>query len=182
MGYTHYWYQMRNFTDSEWQKISFMTNKIIEAAKAQGIELANGHGEAGTEPVIDADKIQLNGVDDDAHETLYLTKQQGKFVDYTPRDQQIRDGIFNFCKTARKPYDAVVVSILGAARRIAKGALRLSSDGDGAVFKMQFKVSVPTKKRCSLCRKLCDGVLAHRHQGEWIGDECCWDERLRASE
>jgi hypothetical protein len=35
---------------------------------------------------------------------------------------------------------------------------------------------------CSACRHLCASEKAHLHQGEWIGDECCWDERLRASE
>lgn len=35
---------------------------------------------------------------------------------------------------------------------------------------------------CSLCKMACDGNKAHKHQGEWIGDECCWDERLRNSE
>jgi hypothetical protein len=35
---------------------------------------------------------------------------------------------------------------------------------------------------CSVCREYCDAHLAHSHQGEWIGDECCWDERLRSSE
>lgn len=39
----------------------------------------------------------------------------------------------------------------------------------------------PTVK-CKRCKELCNADQAHLHQGEWIGDECCWDERLRASE
>ena len=35
---------------------------------------------------------------------------------------------------------------------------------------------------CSLCHKECIARLAHLHQDEWIGDECCWDERLRMTE
>lgn len=35
---------------------------------------------------------------------------------------------------------------------------------------------------CSICRKECAAKMAHIHQEQWIGDECCWDERLRASE
>lgn len=35
---------------------------------------------------------------------------------------------------------------------------------------------------CALCNRLVSGRCAHRHQGLWIGDECCWDERLRSSE
>ena len=35
---------------------------------------------------------------------------------------------------------------------------------------------------CSLCHLPCRRDEAHWHAGEIIGDECCWDERLRASE
>lgn len=35
---------------------------------------------------------------------------------------------------------------------------------------------------CSLCGNMCGAKTAHLHSEEWIGDECCWDERLRASE
>jgi hypothetical protein len=35
---------------------------------------------------------------------------------------------------------------------------------------------------CSVCGKCCDPSTAHLHQGKWIGDECCWDERLKSSE
>ena len=35
---------------------------------------------------------------------------------------------------------------------------------------------------CRLCFKLCRAGTAHLHQGVWIGEECCWDERLRSSE
>jgi hypothetical protein len=36
--------------------------------------------------------------------------------------------------------------------------------------------------KCSICGNLCNTKAAHLHQGEYIGDECCWDERLRSSE
>jgi hypothetical protein len=35
---------------------------------------------------------------------------------------------------------------------------------------------------CSICGKPCDGNKAHLHQGAYIGDECCWDDRLKSSE
>lgn len=35
---------------------------------------------------------------------------------------------------------------------------------------------------CSLCDRPVSVNSAHLHQGKWIGDECCWDERLRSSE
>lgn len=35
---------------------------------------------------------------------------------------------------------------------------------------------------CVLCGERTSRQSAHLHQDGWIGDECCWDERLRASE
>lgn len=35
---------------------------------------------------------------------------------------------------------------------------------------------------CSMCGKPCNPGTAHMHQGDFIGDECCWDERLRCTE
>ena len=34
---------------------------------------------------------------------------------------------------------------------------------------------------CSLCHKNTPATTAHLHQNQWIG-ECCWDNRLHASE
>jgi DNA-directed RNA polymerase subunit RPC12/RpoP len=48
--------------------------------------------------------------------------------------------------------------------------------------------SAPTRQkkarrvRCTFCGDLVDVRTAHRHQGTWVGDDCCWDERLRSSE
>ena len=40
----------------------------------------------------------------------------------------------------------------------------------------------PSTVRCSVCgNDVCAGT-AHLHQDKWIGDECCWDERLKSSE
>jgi hypothetical protein len=35
--------------------------------------------------------------------------------------------------------------------------------------------------KCSLCGEIASPETAHLHQDEWIG-ECCWDDRLKASE
>jgi formylmethanofuran dehydrogenase subunit E len=36
--------------------------------------------------------------------------------------------------------------------------------------------------QCSICHELCLGESAHLHQGKWICQERCWDDRLKASE
>lgn len=36
--------------------------------------------------------------------------------------------------------------------------------------------------RCKFCNDLVPKSTAHAHDGGWVGDECCWDERLRNTE
>lgn len=36
--------------------------------------------------------------------------------------------------------------------------------------------------RCKFCNRLCNKNTAHLHQGLWVGNECCWDDRLKSSE
>jgi len=35
---------------------------------------------------------------------------------------------------------------------------------------------------CKICGEWCNAETAHLHQDGYIGDECCWDERLKSSE
>lgn len=35
---------------------------------------------------------------------------------------------------------------------------------------------------CRFCQRQCSARTAHLYQGGWVGDECCWDGRLRSSE
>lgn len=35
--------------------------------------------------------------------------------------------------------------------------------------------------RCAMCGHDCDPATAHRFRDRWIGDECCWDVRIRES-
>ncbi|WP_067819901.1 hypothetical protein [Actinomadura kijaniata] len=45
-------------------------------------------------------------------------------------------------------------------------------------FKLGNGKAVP----CKFCNKSVNATTAHRHDDGWVGDECCWDERLRATE
>lgn len=40
----------------------------------------------------------------------------------------------------------------------------------------------PNTPICKFCNRHCPPATAHRHQEGWVGDECCWDERLRSTE
>jgi hypothetical protein len=36
--------------------------------------------------------------------------------------------------------------------------------------------------RCKFCGNRARAEEAHLHDEGWVGDECCWDERLRSTE
>lgn len=62
--------------------------------------------------------IEVNGSRENGHETFILREHFRDNPDFT------------FCKTARKPYDAVVVACLTVLQHRLKGAVKVASDGD----------------------------------------------------
>ncbi|HET6285747.1 MAG TPA: hypothetical protein VFG15_03215 [Amycolatopsis sp.] len=43
-------------------------------------------------------------------------------------------------------------------------------------------LQTPGTVECKFCGKDVPIHSAHPHQGTYVGDECCWDERLRSTE
>lgn len=140
MGYTHYWRQTRDFTDDEWLKLRQGAGQVVSAlrnAKALrerdipavpfDIPLAYEDDEPDRPPVVSLDEIRFNGVGEDGHETFYLTRRKPEKREFDRLYET--EGAFDFCKTARKPYDAAVVAVLTIAHTVAPGVLTLSSDG-----------------------------------------------------
>lgn len=108
MGYTHYFGGLQPD-----ENLAQAAREIVAASDAP-IFGADGYGE----PTIEADLIALNGNAEtgEDHESFYL-----RAGDYD----------FNFCKTARKPYDKVVSAILLYAMLSGtEGAENIRSDGD----------------------------------------------------
>ena len=105
MGYSHYWKIEEDMTVQEFKHLQSIAAKIAEASDAPvGLSI-------NTHPLYPS--ITVEGMASDAHETFYLTSKAVKF---------------EFCKTARKPYDEVVVGILDYAD--ALGLLKFTSDGN----------------------------------------------------
>ncbi len=103
----------------------------------QPITLVGPMGEAGTEPQFTRELIALNGVEpDEDYESFALQRAPQPHKDDTKAD--IAKGLFAFCKTEYRPYDAVVVSILAAAQVIAPDAIKASSDGGPEAIKLMF--------------------------------------------
>ena len=126
MGYTHYFTQTRDFTDNEWQEIKSFAAQllrrgsfklIIDCKYDQKFKINDKH-------------ILFNGIKDEGNETFVLDKLKGRHPDYyTPQEIREAKGIFNFCKTAHKPYDDYVVAFLCGVNVLAPGALIIKSDG-----------------------------------------------------
>jgi len=115
MGYTHYYRDKPAFTDSQWAALTEDVKKLI---KNSNVPLGDSNGKIGTKPVFNSRQIMFNGIGDDSHETAVVYKVASEF---------------EFCKTARKPYDSVVVEFFKLIRKHAPSTT-LSSDGGDEVF------------------------------------------------
>lgn len=101
MGYTHYIETKRSATNSEMEQILNCYSLILKAKCTILESFSTTRG------------LMFNGRGDDAHETFIFEGSE----------------CWDFCKTARKPYDAAVVATLIAIKVAMGGAVRISSDG-----------------------------------------------------
>ena len=144
MGYTHYWRQQRDFTETEWQELTRLTKLIT--ADSRGVLARHPYDDHTL--TIDDESICFNGIGDEGHETFRITKKKRELYDYEKQDS-IQDaymyhksggGAFEFCKTAQKPYDKYVVAVLCAlynlsdappqSNRSAHPMSEITSDGN----------------------------------------------------
>lgn len=127
-GYTHYWtVRGQGFTDKQWRALLSITAGIIGNALDQGIAVAGADGTG--EPDLTARAIILNGPTAEMAEPFRFVKTA--------------DPAWGKCKTLHQPYDAVVVSILTAAKKIAPDILEVSSDGGRDIFQRILAMSEP---------------------------------------
>ena len=121
MGYTHYW-RTKNSTDTSWKKFTSTCRKLYKNLPAttetaggfyknDPIEIADGLGE--NKPIFNNVMVYFNGKGELGHETFMIKRIPNQNSD--------------FCKTARKPYDLLVVACLIAAYQILD--YRFCSDG-----------------------------------------------------
>ena len=130
MGYTHYWRQQRDFTDTEWQELTRLTKLIT----ADGVDVI--FRDAITVPPSDEfninnEEIRFNGYGEEGHETFLITKKKRAKRQYEEQEAYDRQGAFEFCKTAHKPYDKYVTAVLCALYNIEVKEWPL---GDGKIM------------------------------------------------
>jgi ubiquitin len=95
--------------------------KVLDFCDDNGIKVVYEYNEPKKAEVSDT-KIQFNGLGNEGHETFGLAKEKPK-----PNSDS---EFFDFCKTARKPYDLAVGLVLLIAKNHAPNSIKISSDGD----------------------------------------------------
>lgn len=103
MGYTRYWDRTNEPITKEFCD---EVNKILRDCAHKGIAIRGGDGNG--IPIVTTDIISFNGTEnaerDLSHETFYISNETNCLG-------------FNFCKTARKPYDYAVRRVLSVAKK-----------------------------------------------------------------
>ena len=103
MGYTHYWKNKPSFS-----KHSVAWNNFIKDAEdillvTESLQLVRAEfDQLDMIPEVGENRIKFNGIGEDGHETFIINRED--------------DEDFEFCKTARKPYDKIVTAILALAK------------------------------------------------------------------
>jgi len=121
MGYTHCYKLKSKPTQKKWDafvtECKMLHENLPSHSKSAGgfygddiLTICGSDGDG--KPEFTKDHVWFNGNDDLSHETFYLDKESTGF---------------NFCKTARKPYDLLVMACLIAASRTI--GLVFASDG-----------------------------------------------------
>ena len=103
MGYTHYWRQYDGFNSEKWDALVQHSLHLQAAspAKLADVEMSDF-------------QISFNGVAPQNHETFTLDRAM------PPPNLRLpeKDHFFNFCKTAQKPYDLMVMCVLLVANAL----------------------------------------------------------------
>lgn len=140
MGYTHYWNRhdhtgatthARAHAREAYGRLVLDAQRICRQAMENGIVICGALGEG--EPDFTEGYFALNGtiLNDEWHESMVWEaiptvpewQAQGK------HGYDMSEGVFTFCKTAYKPYDAVVTAILLRAKYHYGELVSLRSDG-----------------------------------------------------
>lgn len=134
MGYTHYW-QFKKSNNKRMPELEKALQKAVDeiglvARTWQKMHPKGSIGDAcrlsgytaHVKPGQGYRGIKLNGKGDNSHEDFCIREHF----------RQNLDQGFNFCKTARKPYDTVIIAALCILKHRLGDAIEVSSDGDAA--------------------------------------------------
>jgi len=132
MGYTHYLRRPKTLNKTKFKLVLkdmelFMKSNLHKlVGRVWFVKGGDGTGE----PIFTEDLICFNGMqsvlEDLSHETMYVERVM------KPRNWQTpeKGKYFEFCKTARKPYDILVCLCLLSLKEHFGDKVEISSDGD----------------------------------------------------
>lgn len=127
MGYTHYWYRKEETGNRQlFQQLGTDARRIIAEAETRGVRVGNWGGF--DEPDFTELRFALNGLEEQSHET-FVWESDVQMKAWQKQAGLEGDEVFYCCKTAYKPYDAVVTAILIRAKELYGDKVRISSDG-----------------------------------------------------
>lgn len=123
MGYTHYWTfkkpESMIYSDTRYQYAVMNISNLVHAYSQEFGHLSGftAHCEPGVYR-----GVNFNGAREKGHETFFLRES---LKDYFKKESEP----FNFCKTARKPYDALVTASLIILKYWLGPEISIQSDG-----------------------------------------------------
>jgi hypothetical protein len=126
MGYTHY-FSHKKTSKKKWMDILADCKKLHEA---DDVSLCH-YGDDNDSPVFNQAQICFNGMGSDGHETFQVLRAGVPQRLPSPSE----DKGFQFCKTARKPYDTLVCACLLVYMQHSPDTMDLGSDGDPSDWK-----------------------------------------------
>ena len=154
MGYTSYWKRPEKLDEKKFEQFveecKLLHKNLPKTSETAGgyykddeIIICGGNGEG--EPIFDKDLVCFNGSEENdmCHETLYIERVK-------------KDDFFDFCKTARKPYDFFVCACLISFKKIFGSKVDVSSDGGVDDWKpaMEFYEKTTGKKVPAMFNKI----------------------------
>ena len=126
MGYTHYWYRTAVLNAEKFEKAVEDCNLVCEELDTK----IQYEWDEPKSPVFGAKQIRFNGVgEDDGYETFNIL-QKFKSPSWRKDEDAKKRLVFNFCKTANKPYDINVTCCLVVFKHHFGDDFEVRSDGE----------------------------------------------------
>jgi hypothetical protein len=123
MGHTNYWHRDEKLNREKFRQAVKDIKKVREVI---GTPIQREYDDSRS-PVANDNLIRFNGIGEEGHETFYVSRV------YSPDFKQYHeDGkrLFQFCKTAYKPYDTLVCCCLVILNHYFGDSFVVSSDGE----------------------------------------------------